>query len=282
MKFLHFFLFFGGQFWPSWIRIPNPHPKYCKYCSHPWTLSQLSGATVPRWQKFENLTNLEAFLIAHIQYVFLNPFKDVQALQTLGSGFPNRIRWNNWIWIRNTVSIAITNVSLNVVSTVRCHYPSLAKVLRTYKFWSFFVRTYTVYLLKPLQRTFRFFEHKIPSFFPLFGDTIDLHGSGSGSGFPNRIRWKDWIWIRNIESIAVTNVLSLNVVPTVRCHDPSLAVRKTALACLQIMLRVLGIYEGKRKSNLRFYGFFIKWFAYTELWWHVNAKSIPAVDWLTF
>ena len=29
-----------------------------------------------------------------------------------------------------------------------------------------------------------------------------------------------------------------------RCHDPSLTVRKTALVCLQILLRILGVYEG--------------------------------------
>jgi hypothetical protein len=50
---------------------------------------------------------------------------------------------------------------------------------------------------------------------------------------------------------------SLNVVPNVRCHDPSLAVRKTALACLQIMLRVLGIYEGKRAKSQKQILYFI-------------------------
>ncbi|XP_023324699.1 maestro heat-like repeat-containing protein family member 1 [Eurytemora carolleeae] len=29
-----------------------------------------------------------------------------------------------------------------------------------------------------------------------------------------------------------------------RCHDPSLTVRRTALACLQTLLRILGVYEG--------------------------------------
>ena len=29
-----------------------------------------------------------------------------------------------------------------------------------------------------------------------------------------------------------------------RCHDPALSVRKTALNCLQYVLRILGIYNG--------------------------------------
>jgi hypothetical protein len=49
-----------------------------------------------------------------------------------GSGFP--------VLIRNTVTIAVTYLSLNLVLTVRCHDPSLAKVLKTYKFESFLDR----------------------------------------------------------------------------------------------------------------------------------------------
>jgi hypothetical protein len=55
-------------------------------------------------------------------------------------------------------------------------------------------------------------------------------------------------------------------------------VRKTALACLQIMLRVLGIYEGKRA---KFEIIFIILLIFHKII-YMHAKSLPAVDWLTF
>merc|ERR1719193_1910336 len=35
-----------------------------------------------------------------------------------------------------------------------------------------------------------------------------------------------------------------------RCHDPSLTVRKTALVCLQMLLRILGTYEGMSPETI--------------------------------
>ncbi len=149
---------------------PDPHGNQCGsellQSYYPWTLSRLSGATIPHWQKFSKLTILEAFLFEHLQYIYLNPFKGCSGFSNMkflnffldwrgsfdlsgsGFGFPNRIRWNNWIRIRNVGSIAVTNLSLNIVRTVRCHDPSLVKVLKTDKFGSFLDRhnRYNIFL----------------------------------------------------------------------------------------------------------------------------------------
>ncbi len=50
---------------------------------------------------------------------------------------------------------------------------------------------------EPLQRTFRFFKHEIPSFFLYLGANFGLLGSGYRASFPIRIRWPSWIRIQS-------------------------------------------------------------------------------------
>ncbi len=107
---------------------------------------------------------------------------------------------------------------------------------------------------------------KFLNFFPILGDNFDLPGSGF--------------------SIRIPNTVSIAVIPE-RCPDCQVPRSLAGSAQDRARLppdhaaRARHLWRKARqisKSNLLSYGFFIKWFAYTELWWHVNAKSIPAVD----
>jgi hypothetical protein len=132
----------------------------------------------------------------------------------------------------------------------------------------------TIFFLNP-SKTFRLFRHEIPLF---FGDSIDL--PGSASGFPIRIRNTKLLMLSQIHPYTLS-WMSGATIPRWLCARPRSPASRSCCACSASMKESAPNF--KIKFNILFLLIFHQNdFTYTELWQHMIAKSIPAVDWLTF